>query len=638
MRVCLFLVVFLLAIGQAAAQTGVIWGTVTDAVTGERLPSAGVFLADHQRGAATDIDGMYRIEGVPLGRQFVTASFTGYHHTRVDTVLVDSLRLDFALHYDCLFGPSEVSVVVFPRGTVYDTRSDRVQHVAFEPLAGRVGRAVAWDRGADALGRWRPAMRGAGRTQAYVDGLPALTLDAVPLNASVQTKAHVGYVPAAYGGSAAGAVVTDISGPEVYSAWVNGLRPHSAGGSATGPVVRAAASTVRTRRDSLRCNALIERVTLDGEAVAFGGPASTRAEGRALAEYVHAPGNIEAYTRAGGASSPEGNAGSAAFSVAVGRGWRARRSFTAGVEQTWGDLGTATLVSARLNAPMSRYWNDTDFGAEASVLSRRESSGAGTRGTMSAVAAYAERRYDWGADWLLDYHNLVLTVGARGERFGGTGGGAWTLQPRALLELDLNGRAPVSLYGVRLSAPGPGGDLIHRTEGGIGIVPLGGPRRSPLTVRLSGYARSLDGPISGEVVGLDAEVSTQGDFGQGEVRYDVRVRRRTERGDPLLVRDRTTASLWLDVREHGPGRMLGGRQSVYVDVSQGIDRQRVIELGGEWEPYWLGAIGRWLGVQRSLSVYGRGVVAGRDAVPCVGGLVEVACPAPTAEIALRIGG
>ena len=84
--------------------------------------------------------------------------------------------------------------------------------------------------------------------------------------------------------------------------------------------------------------------------------------------------------------------------------------------------------------------------------------------------------------------------------------------------------------------------------------------------------------------------------------------------------------------------MLGGRQSVYVDVSQGIDRQRVIELGGEWEPYWLGAIGRWLGVQRSLSVYGRGVVAGRDAVPCVGGLVEVACPAPTAEIALRIGG
>ena len=64
--------------GVALAQgTGTLAGVVTDD-TGETLPLANVKIDGTTLGAATNMDGEYRIIGVPVGTYSVTASFTGF--------------------------------------------------------------------------------------------------------------------------------------------------------------------------------------------------------------------------------------------------------------------------------------------------------------------------------------------------------------------------------------------------------------------------------------------------------------------------------------------------------------------------------------------------------------------------------
>lgn len=64
--------------GEALAQaTGTITGTVTDE-EGQTLIGASVRLEGTTLGAATNVDGEYRITGVPVGEYDVTASYTGY--------------------------------------------------------------------------------------------------------------------------------------------------------------------------------------------------------------------------------------------------------------------------------------------------------------------------------------------------------------------------------------------------------------------------------------------------------------------------------------------------------------------------------------------------------------------------------
>ena len=58
---------------SALAQT-TLTGRVTDAETGEPLVGANVFLDGTMRGAATDADGAFRIEGVPPGAYRLVAS------------------------------------------------------------------------------------------------------------------------------------------------------------------------------------------------------------------------------------------------------------------------------------------------------------------------------------------------------------------------------------------------------------------------------------------------------------------------------------------------------------------------------------------------------------------------------------
>jgi len=68
----------LLLPGLAWAQQGTITGTVTEAETGEPLSGATVQVLDENMGTAADVDGNYRIAGVPAGEQTIRVTFIGF--------------------------------------------------------------------------------------------------------------------------------------------------------------------------------------------------------------------------------------------------------------------------------------------------------------------------------------------------------------------------------------------------------------------------------------------------------------------------------------------------------------------------------------------------------------------------------
>jgi len=79
MRYFVFFVI-LMAFYTASGQTGSISGTVVDAVTGEPLPFANVFISNTTRGTTTQPDGAFLIDDVPFGAVQLVVSFVGYNH------------------------------------------------------------------------------------------------------------------------------------------------------------------------------------------------------------------------------------------------------------------------------------------------------------------------------------------------------------------------------------------------------------------------------------------------------------------------------------------------------------------------------------------------------------------------------
>ena len=84
--------VALLLPALVAAQTGSITGTVIDEGFGSGLPGASVLVEELGTGAATDIDGAYRIQNVPVGTYTVQVSFIGYGTQTVNNVEVEAGR------------------------------------------------------------------------------------------------------------------------------------------------------------------------------------------------------------------------------------------------------------------------------------------------------------------------------------------------------------------------------------------------------------------------------------------------------------------------------------------------------------------------------------------------------------------
>ncbi len=74
------------AIRVDSLPTGQLGGRLVDALSGETLIGANVLLPALQRGAATDINGDFRIIGLPPGTYAVQATYAGYETITVDSV------------------------------------------------------------------------------------------------------------------------------------------------------------------------------------------------------------------------------------------------------------------------------------------------------------------------------------------------------------------------------------------------------------------------------------------------------------------------------------------------------------------------------------------------------------------------
>ena len=70
----------------AAAQTGTLAGLVLDGDYNESLPGANVLVVERATGAATDLDGRYRVGGLAPGRYTVRYSFVGFTPQTVENV------------------------------------------------------------------------------------------------------------------------------------------------------------------------------------------------------------------------------------------------------------------------------------------------------------------------------------------------------------------------------------------------------------------------------------------------------------------------------------------------------------------------------------------------------------------------
>jgi hypothetical protein len=100
MRLCFALLVFLFAPAVSAQGTGMIAGQVFDEDGITALIGANVRVDGTTLAAVTDIDGNYRIIGVPVGTYAVTASYTGYVQQTVAEVAVEGAQtrqLNFTL-------------------------------------------------------------------------------------------------------------------------------------------------------------------------------------------------------------------------------------------------------------------------------------------------------------------------------------------------------------------------------------------------------------------------------------------------------------------------------------------------------------------------------------------------------------
>ena len=90
----------------AAALSTVLTGTVTDAATGDALIGATVRIEGTAVGAATDLNGAYRIARAPSGPQVVLVSYLGYVEQRIEADLPEggTRRLDVELALDVIVG------------------------------------------------------------------------------------------------------------------------------------------------------------------------------------------------------------------------------------------------------------------------------------------------------------------------------------------------------------------------------------------------------------------------------------------------------------------------------------------------------------------------------------------------------
>jgi len=103
--------------GNALAQTGTVYGEVTDAITGETLPGANVVIQGTTYGIATDIDGRYTLRRVPAGDHVLEIRYMGFSTQQIPITVVsgERVRQNIELEPVPLEG-DEIFVIGYQRG------------------------------------------------------------------------------------------------------------------------------------------------------------------------------------------------------------------------------------------------------------------------------------------------------------------------------------------------------------------------------------------------------------------------------------------------------------------------------------------------------------------------------------------
>ncbi len=143
MRALAVLALLLLAAVPAWAQ-GAIAGTITDPDSGFPVISASILVIGTTRGAATDLDGNFRVEGLRAGDYTLRVSFVGYQTKEFTGIAVqdgETTRLDIELQEAVLGSENEI-VVVGDKPLIDVERAESAYTITQEQIASRPVRDV----------------------------------------------------------------------------------------------------------------------------------------------------------------------------------------------------------------------------------------------------------------------------------------------------------------------------------------------------------------------------------------------------------------------------------------------------------------------------------------------------------------
>ena len=82
--------ILILTTNSVSSQSGVIKGSVVDAINNEAIPFANVFIENTKTGVSSDLDGNYIIENLKPGLYNITCSFVGYKPKSFSEIIVSS--------------------------------------------------------------------------------------------------------------------------------------------------------------------------------------------------------------------------------------------------------------------------------------------------------------------------------------------------------------------------------------------------------------------------------------------------------------------------------------------------------------------------------------------------------------------
>ncbi|MEX1054919.1 MAG: TonB-dependent receptor, partial [Rhodothermales bacterium] len=239
----LYLLLALLLPAAPASHAQEIFGTVSNE-RGEPLPGVNVYVLGTVLGAATTLDGTYRIARVPSGNQTLVASAVGYRQERkaVSVPEIGTVRMDFVLR-ETAIQSEEIVVTASRREQFAGKVAASVSVLSPQDIEAR--NAVSLD---EAL-RYVPGVQMSGnqvnvrgssgfsyntgsRVLLLLDGMPMLradadgiSFDAVPMNQVQRIEVLKGPGSALYGGGALGGVINVITKdfPEVPETFVEGF-------------------------------------------------------------------------------------------------------------------------------------------------------------------------------------------------------------------------------------------------------------------------------------------------------------------------------------------------------------------------------------------------------------------------------